>query len=71
MKILRVDARGCERADAALANPVKAFLLAVGKWVEDRRWTLLWSEVTRQWSLDMEGEPVLTGVGLAEIAEAI
>jgi hypothetical protein len=71
MRVLRVDARDRERVDVALAKQVRAFLLKVGKWVEGRGWTLLWSEVTGQWSLDIEGEPVLTDVGLVEIAEAM
>ena len=71
MKVLRVDARDRERADVALANQVRAFLLNVGKPTESRDWTLLISEVTRRWSLNIQGEPVLTDVNLAEIAEAM
>jgi hypothetical protein len=71
MRVLRVDARDRERADATLTNQVKVFLSKFGKWVEGHAWTLLLSELTRQWSLDIEGEPVLTDVSLAEIAEAM
>jgi hypothetical protein len=71
MRVLRVDVRDRERIDLALANQVRAFLLAVGKWIEGHCWTLLLSEVTGQWSLDLEGQPVLTDVSLPEIAEAM
>lgn len=71
MKVLRIDARDGERADAALANQVRAFLLKLGKWIEGGGWTLLWSELTRQWSLDIEGEPVLTDVSLAELVQQL
>ena len=71
MTIVRVDARDREVTDWGMETTVRLFFQRVGKWIEDRSFKVLFHDSTGLWSLDIEDEPVLTDVGLREIAQAL
>lgn len=69
MRVLEVTEDGRELARPALQ--LELLLQRVGKPVLDRSWTLLRSRVTGLWSMDIDGDPVLTDVPLGELLDAI